>query len=346
MKYYAGLDVSLEETAICLVDEDGAIVKETVSATSPESIAAVLRDFGFSLDRVGLEVGGNAAWLYEGLRGGGFPAVVIDAVHAAAMLKSGFRNKTDRNDARGIADMMRVNKFRAVWIKSPAGRDRRALLAAREQLVKMRTALTNTLRGLLRGRGLCMKPGSRRNLIAALRALVQGDPALGEIFSPLLATLDVVEREIAGFDRRVLERAKGDEVCRLLMTRPGVGPIVALSFRAGVDDPNRFRRSRDVGAYFGLTPRRHQSGAMDYSGHISHMGDQAVRRALYMAAHTIMRGGPRDSLSAWALNLAKRRGAKRAKVALARRLAVILHRMWLDGTPYRPDHPAANRKAA
>jgi transposase len=272
--------------------------------------------------------------------------VVIDAVHAAAMLKSGFRNKTDRNDARGIADMMRVNKFRAVWIKSPEGRDRRALLAAREQLVKMRTALTNTLRGLLRGRGLCMKAGSRRGLVGELHELVSGDPALGEIVSPLLATLEVVEREVAGFDSRVVKRAKGDEVCRLLMTRMGVGPITAFSFQAAVDDPHRFRRSRDVGAYFGITPRRHQSGAVDYSGHISRMGDQAVRRALYMAAHTIMCGGPRDSLSAWALNLAKRRGAKRAKVALARRLAVILHRMWLDGTPYRADHPATVRKAA
>lgn len=337
MKYYAGLDVSLEETAICLVGEDGVIFRETVCATSPEAIAATLRGFGIALERVGLEVGGSSSWLYEGLVAEGFVSIVIDASHAASMLKSGFRNKTDRNDARGIADMMRVNKFRAVWVKSAAGRDRRAMLVAREQLIKTRTALGNTLRGLLRARGVRIVASIRRGFAAELRDLTDDDRVLDEIVSPLLATLEVVERGISGFDRRILELARDDEVCRLLMTRMGVGPIVAFTFRAGLDDPHRFRRSRDVGAYFGLTPRRYQSGAMDYSGRISHMGDQAVRRALYMAAHTIMRGGPRDSLSAWALNVAKRRGAKRAKVALARRLAVILHRMWLDRTPYQTD---------
>lgn len=300
MKYYGALDVSVEETAICVVDAAGRVVKETVAASSPEAIGAALSGYAEHLERLGLETGPLSDWLYDGLRSQGLPVVVIDAMHGAAMLKGGFRNKTDRNDARGLADMMRVGKYRAVWVKSVAGRRRRARLTAREQLVATRTALVNTLRGVLRGAGV---------------------------------ELGTVDGEIARCDRRLAELVRDDAVCRLLMTRTGVGPVTAFGYRAVIDDPRRFRRSRDVGAYLGMTPRRHQSGRVDYSGGISRMGDAALRRLLYLAAQTILRGGPRDALSAWALRVAKRRGRKRATVALARKLAVVLHRMWLDGAP-------------
>ena len=333
MTYYAALDSSLETTAVCVLDARGRIVKEVPCATSPASIFAVLEGFLPSLTRVGLETGAQSAWLYEGLRDLGLPVVVIDAVHASAMLKGGFRNKTDRNDARGLADMMRVAKYRPVWVKSQAGRQGRALLAAREQLVKTRTALTNCLRGLLRGAGL--EPTGGGTFAAKVRAAVGGERALRVTVEPLLATLATVERQVARYDLWIKQLAERDEVCRLLMTCPGVGPQTAFGFRVTVDDPHRFRRARDVGAYLGLTPRRHQSGACDYSGRISRMGDAAMRRLLYMAALNCRDEGPRDSLRAWALNLAKRRGAKRARVALARKLAVVLHRMWCDRTPYR-----------
>lgn len=333
MTYYAALDSSLETTAICVLDERGRIVKEAVCATSPAAIFAVLEGFLASLTRVGLEAGAQSAWLYGGLRDRGLPVVVIDAVHASAMLKGGFRNKTDRNDARGLADMMRVAKYRPVWVKSPAGRQGRALLAAREQLVKTRTALANCLRGLLRGAGLELAADGG-DFAARVRAAAGGERALRATVEPLLATLATVARQVARYDLWIKQLAERDEVCRLLMTCPGVGPQTAFGFRVTIDDPHRFRRARDVGAYLGLTPRRHQSGALDYSGRISRMGDAAMRRLLYMAALGCQNEGPRDSLRAWALNLAKRRGAKRARVALARRLAVILHRMWCERVPY------------
>ncbi len=335
MTYYGALDSSLETTAICLLDERGRIVKEAVCASSPAAIFEALEGFLPELARVGLETGPQSAWLYEGLRVEGLPVVVIDAVHASAMLKGGFRNKTDRNDARGLADMMRVNKYRPVWVKSQAGRQGRALLAAREQLVKTRTALTNCLRGLLRGAGLEAEAASGGDFAARVRAAAGAERALRVIVEPLLATLATVERQVARYDLWIKQLAGRDEVCRLLMTCPGVGPQTAFGFRVTIDDPQRFRRARDVGAYFGLTPRRHQSGALDYSGRISRMGDAAMRRLLYMAALNCQGDGPRDSLRAWALNLTKRRGGMRARVALARKLAVILHRMWLDRTPYR-----------
>lgn len=333
MKYYGALDVSVEETAICVVDAAGRVVKETVAASSPEAIGAALSGYAEHLERLGLETGPLSDWLYDGLRSQGLPVVVIDAMHGAAMLKGGFRNKTDRNDARGLADMMRVGKYRAVWVKSVAGRRRRARLTAREQLVATRTALVNTLRGVLRGAGVELGAPGKRGFAAAVRSALAGDAELLEIVAPLLATLGTVDGEIARCDRRLAELVRDDAVCRLLMTRTGVGPVTAFGYRAVIDDPRRFRRSRDVGAYLGMTPRRHQSGRVDYSGGISRMGDAALRRLLYLAAQTILRGGPRDALSAWALRVAKRRGRKRATVALARKLAVVLHRMWLDGAP-------------
>ena len=214
---------------------------------------------------------------------------------------------------------------------------------AREQLVKTRTALVNTLRGLLRGTGVELGAVGKRGFGAAVRAALGEDRALLASVAPLLRTLETVDRELGGYDDRLKVLAEADAVCRLLMTCPGIGPVTAFAYRVGVDDPQRFRRSRDLGAYFGLTPRRYKSGQIDYSGRISHMGDAAMRRLLYLSAQSLLRGGPRDPLSAWALRLAKRRGAKRAQVALARKLAVVLHRMWLDQAPY---HAAAAKAAA
>lgn len=334
MSYYAALDVSVEETAICVMDGRGRVVKETVSASTPSAIASAVSPFCSALLRVGLETGPMSDWLYDGLRSLGLPVVVIDALHASAMLRGGFRNKTDRNDARGLADMLRVGKYRAVWVKSLPGRQRRARLTAREQLVKTRTALVNTVRGLLRGAGVGLAAAGKRGFVAAVRTALAGEPALRAIVAPLLATLTVVDRQIERCDQAIAALVKDDTVCRLLMTRPGIGPVTAFGYRAVIDDPRRFCRSRDVGAYIGITPRRYQSGQIDYAGRISRMGDTTLRRLLYLAAQTILRGGPRDSLSAWALRVAKRRGRKRATVALARKLAVVLHRMWLEQTPY------------
>jgi transposase len=286
MIYYAALDVSVEETAICVVDGRGRLVKEVVVASAPAAIAAMLSGFSGSLVRVGLEVGPLSDWLYDGLRALGLPVVVIDALHASTMLKGGFRNKTDRNDARGLADMMRVGKYRAVWVKSQAGRHARARLAVHDQLVKTRTALVNTVRGLLRGAGIELGAVGKRGFVVAVRTRLAEEALLRAIVEPLLATLATVDRQLGLFDRTIGELVKADAVCRLLMTCPGVGPITAYGYRAVIDDPRRFRRSRDVGAYVGITPRRYQSGQIDYSGRISKMGVRAC------AACSSWRRGP------------------------------------------------------
>jgi transposase len=261
--------------------------------------------------------------------------IVIDATHAAAALKTGFRNKTDKNDARGIADLMRVNKFRAVSVKSVAAQRDRALLTVREQLRRQSLDARNIIWSILQAEGL--KPPKLAS--PAFQALVVrslDDEALAPLLRPLVAVIEHLDGEVVGLDKVIAARAKASAACKRLMTVPGVGPLVALTYAAGVDDPARFSDSRTVGAHFGLTPRRFQSGEMDWSGGISRAGDAGVRRALYQAANVLIhhsRGW--CALKSWAVRVAKRRGLGKAKVALARKLAVVLHTMWTTGEDHR-----------
>ena len=334
--FYCGLDVSLRKTSIRIVDRDGAIVKETVVASDPEAIGHALRESGCPLERVGIEAGSTSSWLLAGLRAQGWPVVCIDARHAAAALQAGFRNKTDRNDARGIADPMRVNKFREVWVKSPEARRQGALLTARSALHRRLVNLENIVRGILRGGGVVLPLGRARFERQAQEAIA-ADEGLAAIVAPLLAARSELLRQRAVLDRRVVETARRDPVCRLPATAPGVGAHVALAFRSAIDDPARFRRSRTVGAHLGLTPRQHSSGEVSRTCGIGKMGDRHARSLLYVAARCILRRdvglwcGPK----AWALAIAKTRGLRRARVALARRLAVVLHKMWVTGEPFR-----------
>ena len=332
---YVGLDVSVARTSVCVMDAAGQVVREQCVASTPEAIAAAIKASGGAVERVGLEAGINSAWIARGLLDAKLPVIVIDATHAAAALKTGFRNKTDKNDARGIADLMRVNKFRAVWVKSVAAQRDRALLAVREQLRRQSLDTRNMIWSILQVEGL--KPPKLTN--PAFQSLVVkslDDPALAPLLRPLVALVEHLDRQVGGLDRQIAARAKAQAVCKRLMTVPGVGPLVALTYTASVDDPARFRDSRTVGAHFGLTPRRFQSGEMDWSGGISRAGDADVRRALYQAANVLIhhsRGW--CALKSWAVRVAKRRGLSKARVALARKLAVVLHKMWTAGEDYR-----------
>ena len=332
---YVGLDVSVGRTAVCMLDAGGRIVREQSVASTPEAIATVIRADGMPVERVGLEAGINSAWLARGLLAAKLPVIVIDATHAAAALKTGFRNKTDKNDARGIADLMRVNKFRPVWVKSPAAQRNRALLTVREQLRRQSLDTRNTIWSILQVEGL--KPPKLTNpAFQTLVAQSLDDEVLAPLLRPLVAVAEHLDRQVAALDKVIAARAKASAACKRLMQVPGVGPLVALTYAAGVDDPARFSSSRTVGAHFGLTPRRFQSGEMDWSGGISRAGDAGVRRALYQAANVLIhhsRGW--CALKAWAVRLAKRRGLGKAKVALARKLAVVLHRIWTTGEDYR-----------
>jgi transposase len=236
--------------------------------------------------------------------------------------------------------MMRVNKYRAVWVKSPEAQRDRMLLTVREQLRRQSLDLRNAIWSILQAEGLKPPKLASSKFQAALDVALE-DAALRSVLQPLKAIVDKLDEEMAALDRRIKARAKASGPCQLLMTAPGVGPLVALSYVAGMDDPARFAKSQNVGAHFGLTPRRYQSGSMDWSGGISRAGDAGVRRALYQAANVLIHHSQGwCALKSWAVRLAARRGLSKAKVALARKLAVVLHKMWITGEPYRFAKPA------
>jgi transposase len=341
MGYFAGLDVSLEETAICIVDEAGHIVREARSASEPDALVAFFGACGLEMERVGLEACSLTAWLHAGLTEAGLAAICIETRQAKAAMGA-MPNKTDRNDARGIAQIMRTGWYRAVHVKSPSCRSWRALLTARRMLVNKRRDVENGVRALLREAGLKVGTPSRRDFPARVRELTGDNPVLAELGQSLLSVIEVIDKEVVRLTRRALDEVKAEPTCRRLMTVPGIGPLTALAFRATIDQPGRFRKSRDVGAHLGLTPRRYQSGQTDVQGRISRCGDELARTALYEAAHSLLiRSSKWSALRAWGMSVAKRRGMARARVAVARKLAVILHRMWADGSEFRWGKQAA-----
>jgi len=315
------------------MDVRGHVADEKSVPSTPEAIAAVINAAGAKIERVGLEAGINSAWIARGLLAAKLPVIVIDATHAAAALKTGFRNKTDKNDARGIADLMRVNKFRAVWVKSPEAQRDRTLLLVREQLRRHMLETLNTIWSILQGEGLNPPKITNPSFEALVKTSLE-DEALAPLLQPLVTVVEHLECQVAELDKVIATRAKASSVCKLLMKVPGVGPLVALTYVVGVDNPARFVNSRSVGAHFGLTPRRFQSGEMDWSDGISRAGDAGVRRALYQAANVLIHHSW-CALKSWAVRIARRRGLGKAKVALARKLAVVLHRMWTTGEDYR-----------
>ena len=335
MNHFAGLDVSLEETAICVVDETGRIVKEARAASEPEALVAVIRAIDLPLDRIGLEACSLTAWLHDGLRDAGLPAICIETRQANAAMKT-MPNKTDRNDARALAQIMRTGWFRQVHVKSRQCRLWRSLLTARRTVLNEMRSMENVVRALLREAGFKLGTPGRAAFAGRVRELAGDDPAVAPIVEPLLSVLATMLAQLARLTKQVLDIVRQEKVCRRLMSVPGVGPITALAFRATIDRPDRFKRSRDVGAHLGLTPSRYQSGETDIQGRISRCGDELVRTALYEAAHTLLvRSKKWSSLRAWGMGIAKRRGMARARVAVARKLAVILHRMWSDGVDFR-----------
>ena len=345
MSYFAGLDVSLEETSICIVDDAGNIVREVRVLSEPAALVAFFAASGMRMQRVGLEACSSTAWLHAGLTAAGIPAICIEARQAKAAMGA-MPNKTDRNDARGIAQIMRTGWYRAVHVKSPPCRSWRALLTARRMVLNKRRDVENGIRALLREVGLKLGTPSRKAFPARVRELTADDPVLASLAESLLSVIGVMTEQADRLTKRVLDEVRVEPTCRRLMTVQGVGPLTALAFRATIDRPDRFRKSRDVGAHLGLTPRRYQSGDTDVQGGISRCGDELARTALYEAAHSLLvRSTKWSALRAWGMNVAKRRGMARARVAVARKLAVILHRMWTDGSEFRwgrqPATPAA-----
>jgi len=338
MTRYAALDVSQEMTAACVVDETGRVTAEGKIATCPEAIGTWLARHAPDLVRVGLETGPLAVWLWNELHDRGLPVICLDARHAHAALKMR-PNKTDRNDAAGLAQIVRVGWFKQVRIKSRASYELRSLLTGREVLVRTRVKLENEVRGLLRTFGVIFGKatgGFARRADEIVTGELDASPILQLVVESLMQARAAVLERIKALDRQVLAAAKSSSTARLFMTAPGVGAITALSVASAFDDVARFRRSSSAGAYLGLTPRRHESGEVSRNGHISKHGNGLTRKHLYEAATTLLtRTSTSSALKAWGLRLAKSSGFKKARVAVARKLAVILHAMGKNNTEFR-----------
>jgi len=334
MEQYVGLDVSLEQTSVCVVDGDGKTLWQGKCASTPEAIAATIRAKAPAVVRIGLESGPLSSWHWHELRKAGLPVVCLDARHAKAALALQL-NKSDRNDARGLAQIVRTGWYREVAVKSVDSQLVRSMLTTRAQLVRMRVDLANQIRGVLKPFGLIAGKGGGQPFAERVRTLVAGGP-LQEVAEALLSAWRAIGEQIAALGRRLVAMARRDEAVRRLMTAPGVGTLVALTYVSVVDDPERFARSSSVGAYVGLTPRRHQSGEEDHTGHISRCGDKLLRTYLFEAAGIVLhRVSKWSALKAWGTRLARRIGTKKATVAVARKLSVILHRMLRDGGEFR-----------
>jgi transposase len=335
LKQYVGLDVSLKETSIAVIDENDKLIWRGSVASTPDAIAEALRRHAHRAERIGLEAGQLSSWLYHGLKARGWPVICIDARHAKAALSLKV-NKTDANDALGLAQIMRVGWYREVAVKGHDCQAVHALLVARAQIVSQTTTLKNCVRGILKTFGHVLPKKLRATYIASVGELIEGDRTLQPILTPMLKTLAATMEQLQVYDRAVHRFARDNDTARHLMTAPGVGTVVVLAYMTGVEAPARFSRSSAVGAYFGMTPRRYQSGEVDQAGRVSKCGDGMVRGLLYEAAKVLLsRTAKPSDLQAWGHSLAKRVGKKKATMAVARKLAVILHRMWTTGVPFR-----------
>jgi transposase len=333
-KSYAGLDVSLKVTAVCILDDAGRIVFERMIATDPSAIAKCLAKHASDLERVGLESGATSAWLWRELSSLDLPVVCLDSRHAHRVL-SMKRNKNDRNDARGLADLVRMGWYREARVRSIDAQFVRSMLLARQQLLQSRRAVENQIRGALKTLGVMTSSTKGRGFMSRVVALRGENDWLGPVLDPLIAARSAIAQQLKMVSTNVLKAARGDADVRRMMTVPGIGAMTALAFKAAIDDPKRFTSSTKVGPYLGLTPRQYQSGESEWIGGIGKTNDPLLRAYLYEAAGVLMTRVRRNCpLKDWAVRLAKRVGWKRASIAVARKLAVILHAIWRNGTEF------------
>lgn len=336
MSHYVGLDVSLKETSVCIVDAGGRVIWRGQCRSDPEAMAGLLRKRAPTAERVVLESGTLSTWHWHGLKALGVPVVCVDARQAKAAL-SGRVNKSDALDAEGLAQLARTGWYTEVQVKSLDSHRVRSVLVGRAKLVVMKRTLSNTIRSLLKTFGLFTGRAKGKGFAERVRSVLSDEPLLGKGIAGLLASWEAVSAEIRVLDRLLSGLARHDLVCRqILMTAPGVGAITALSFKTVIDDPGRFRRGEEVAAYLGLAPRRHQSGEVDRMGRISRCGDALLRSYLFEAATVALSRVTRaNAPCTWAKALAKKVGLGKARVALARKLAVTLFAMWRRNQPFR-----------
>jgi transposase len=340
MEEYIGLDVSMKETAVA-IRRDGVRVWRGKCPSDPHIIADLIRKRAPAVRRVVFETGPLSVWFYRALGAEGLPVVCIDARHAKAALDMA-TNKTDANDADGLAHLAEVGFFREVRVKGFDSMLARTLVAARTRLVHVTTELSNQIRGIMKTFGLVVPAGKGSVFENNVRNLLSSHHHLAHIVLPLLDAWKGLRARAADLGRKLVANARQSQACRILMSIPGVGAITATSFATAIEEPGNFRKSRSVGAWIGLTTRRYQSGEVDYDGHISRRGDGHLRGLLYEAASVILtRSSKQSSLRTWGVQLRERIGFKRAAVAVARKLAVIMHTMLKTGEFFNPTAGAA-----
>jgi transposase len=336
MKYYAGLDVAMKETFMCVVDETGKRVFESKASTSPQTIHEELAKSGVSLEKIGLEAGSLSKFLTKGLQELDLNAICIDARKMAAILSVTI-NKTDKNDARGIADAMRCNHYKEVNLRNCEDNAMSIFLNSRSTLVEHRGRLKNTVRGFLKTYGLCLGEVSHTKFSKIVCEVISDLPA--EVtcgIEGLLKSYDLMNEQIKKMDKQLNELCKKDKEVQRLMEIPGVGMVVAMSYKADIGDPTRFEKSESVGAYYGMTPRQYSSGETVKMGCISKCGSKNMRTLLTEAAIVMLtRSKVWSPLKAWGIKLMKKHGFKKAAMAVGRKLSVIMHRMLITGENFR-----------
>ena len=340
MDHFAGLDVSVKETSVCIVDDTGKIVREVKVASEPDALLPVLTnpDLSLQADRIGSRAA--IAMAVQRSRGSGLAGDLCrDAAHAGGVEGADQQDRSQRCTRHGADDAGGL--YRPVHVKTLRSQKLRMLLTHRKLLQSKAISIDNDLRGTLRNFGLKVGVVGKVRFEARIKELVENLPDLALLVEPLLVVRRVLREQLGILHRRLLAIVRDDEVCRRLMTTPGVGPVVALTYRATVDVPARFRKSKSVGAVFGLTCAKYQSGESERSGRISRCGDEMMRVMLYEAAQAMLHSKRWSWLKAWAMKIARHRGMKKAIVALARRLAVIMHRIWVDGTEFQWTREAA-----
>lgn len=335
MKYYVGLDVSMKKTSVCIVDEEAKIVHESVVKTDPQELAEAIKKTGFKIELVGFESGALSHFLYAELKQQGLPVVCIDARHMSVVLSTQI-NKTDKNDARGIAKALRNGTFKAIHQKPREAIDRGAVLTMRRTMVCQRTDIKNHIRGILKTYGIRLGSVGPTKFSATVKRCLEGIEALVcETVEASLAIFELVHEKISNLDTKLLELAIQDKEVRRLMTVPGIGPITAITYKAEIFDPKRFSDSRNVGAYLGMTPKLYSSGEIHKQGRISKCGSRELRSLLTEAGVVVLtRSQKWSKLKVWGLKLMRKKGIKKASLAVGRKLAVLMHRMLVRGEEF------------
>lgn len=334
MTSYVGLDVSLAETSVCVLGGDGQVRFEGKVRSRPEDLVDCVRKHAGDAERIGIETGQTTGVLFRAMKVAELPVVCIETRHAHKVL-SARMNKTDRNDARGLAELVRIGWYREAWVRGASAQAIRSLLLGRRMLLATKRTLENTLRGAVKRFGLIITKTAGRTFTHKAAGVLDRDPGYAAFASPILAVLHTVLDQIRCYDRQLRAIARDNETVSRLMTIPGIGHLTGLAFYSTIEDPARFKRSVDVGPYLGLTPRVHQSGEIDRTGRITKTGDGMTRSYLFEAANVILTRVTRPTpLRAWGLRLKERTGLKKAQVAVARKLAVTMHAIWSDGTEF------------